>query len=145
MNPACALLHMQIKELEDALASARQSSAPLQAQLDAASASTQSQATDLTSAQAQVSQLRGESESLQSQLSEAQHDRQAAKEACQTQEAATANQAQQWTAKVNAVVCSMSGGLCELVCPTIAASSSCNCLLQGGSGQLGLHRAPCSV
>ena len=104
MTLARVLVHMQIKELEDGLAAARQSSAHLQTQLDAASASAQSQTADLTSAQAQVSQLRTESESLQSQLFEAQRDWQAAKDTCQAQEAAAANQAQQWTVKVNAVV-----------------------------------------
>lgn len=96
---------MQIKELEDGLAEAQQSSAHLQTQLDAASASAQFQAADLASAQAQASQLRAESESLQSQLAEAQRDWQAARDACQTHEGAAADQAQQWTIKVSAVVC----------------------------------------
>ena len=99
------LLHLQIKELEDGLAAAQQSSAHLQSQLDAASASAQSQAADLASAQAQVTQLRTESESLQSQLAEAQREWQAARDTCQTHEEAAADQAQQWIVKVSAVLC----------------------------------------
>ena len=118
MTLARTLLHMQMKELEDALTSARQSSAQLQAQLDAASASAQSQATDLICAQAQVSELRAESQSLQSQLSEAQRDWQAAQETCQTKEAATADQAQQWTVKVCAVVCTHDWCLVQACLPS---------------------------
>lgn len=94
---------MQIKELEDGVAAAQQSSAHLQTQLDAASASAQSQAAELTSAQQEVSHLRAESESLQSQLTEAQRDQQAARDAYQTQEAAAADTEQQQSVKVHAV------------------------------------------
>lgn len=96
---------MQIRQLEDGLAAAQQYSAQLQTQLDAASVTAQSQASDLTSAQAQVSQLRAESESLQDQLAEAQRNQQAAQEAHQTNTAAVADQAQQWTAKVSVLRC----------------------------------------
>lgn len=96
---------MQIRQLEDGLAAAQQSSLQLQTQLDAASVAAQSQATDLTSAQAQVSQLRDESEALQSQLAEAQRNQQAAQEAHQSNTAAAADHAEQWTAKVSVIRC----------------------------------------
>lgn len=112
---------VQIKQLEDGLAAAQQSSAQLQTQLDAASLAAQSQATDLTSAQAQISQLRAESESLQSQLAEAQRDQQAAEEAHQTNTAAAADQAQQWTAKVSFIRCKFECMRCKLACPAVAA------------------------
>ena len=96
MNP------VQIKELEDGLAAARQSSAHLQTQLDAASTSAHSQAVELTSAQAEISQLGAECESLQSQLTEAQSAQTAAKETAETQEAAAADKQRQWAIKVHA-------------------------------------------
>ena len=136
MTLACVLLHIQIKELEDGLAAGSQSSAHLQSQLDAASAAAQSQATELTTSQAQVSQLRAESESLQSQLSEAQRDWQAAKDTCETQEAAATHQAQQWTVKASAVVCTH-GQFVVQVCLFSNSSKQqlcCSHLLPGESG-----------
>lgn len=131
---------MQIRQLEDGLAAAQQSSAQLQTQLDAASAAAHSQATDLTSAHTQEIQLRAESESLQSQLAEAQRGQQAAEEAHQANKAAAANQAQQWTAKVSVIRCNLECTRCKLSYPAAAASSSGAAItcLQGGRGQLGL-------
>lgn len=122
------------------MAAAQQSSAQLQTQLDAASVTAQAQAADLTSAQAQVSQLKAESESLQDQLAEAQRDQQAAQEVHQTNTAAVADQAQQWTAKVSVIRCNLECMRCKLLCLAATAISSGAAItcFQGGRGQLGL-------
>lgn len=93
---------VQVKELEDGLAAAQQSSAHLQSQLDAASTSAQSQAAEVTSARAEVARLTAERESLQSQLTEAQRAQQAARETAATHATAAADEQQQWAAKVHA-------------------------------------------
>ncbi len=86
---------LQIKELEDALASAQQAPAHLQAQIDTATDSAESQAIDLASAQARCSELSNELESLRSQLTQAQAEQSAAKDALLAQEALMASQEQQ--------------------------------------------------
>ena len=93
---------LQIKELEDSLLLAQQASADLQHQLDTATASGQSQASDLAAAQSRCTELSSGLEALQSQLAQAQADEAAATEALSAQQALTAGQEQQRALQVGA-------------------------------------------
>ena len=95
---------MQIKELEESLLLTQQASADLQNQLSTATASGQSQALDLAAAQSRYSELGAGLEAVQSQLAQAQADQAAAAEALSAQQALRADQEQQRTLQVDALL-----------------------------------------
>ena len=95
-----ASIVMQIKELEDALAASQQSAAQVQSQLDTATTSGQSQATDLDAAHSRCTQLSSQLEALQAQLTQAQLEHTKTKDAMLAQEAFMTSQEQQRSLQV---------------------------------------------
>ena len=109
---------LQIKELEDGLASAQHSSGQLQSQLTSASSSAESQAAELTAAQSQATQLKAEVESLQSELAEAQRERQTGREVREAQAAEAGSKQEQWTLQVQRGCPSLHRKLATVLCFT---------------------------
>ena len=99
------LAFFQIKELEDALATAQQSSTQLQSQLDTASASAQLQASAMEAAETRSKELKTQLESRQSESAQAQQELSSAKDALQAKQDLMAAQEQQMLAKVHNSCC----------------------------------------